>query len=89
MCPFANSCKRREVIEDKSIYHKNLMPVTYVTADVAGAIEAPVYAILKIAPEIDKITAPEGYKIEHWTASQPDDASQVRDEMGWRVAHHL
>ena len=37
-------------IEDKSIYHKNLMPVTYVTADVAGAIESPVYAILKLGP---------------------------------------
>ena len=32
-------------IEDKSIYHKNLMPVTYVTADIAGEIESPVYAI--------------------------------------------
>ena len=35
-------------IEDKSIYHKNLMPVTYVTADVAGVIESPVYAMLKL-----------------------------------------
>ncbi len=30
---------------ETAIYHKNLLPVTYVTADVAGAIEAPVYAI--------------------------------------------
>jgi multidrug efflux pump subunit AcrB len=35
-------------IADKSIYHKNLMPVTYVTADVAGAIDSPVYAILQM-----------------------------------------
>ena len=34
-------------VEDKSIYHKNLMPVTYVTADIAGAMESPVYAILE------------------------------------------
>ena len=40
------------VIEDKSIYHKNLMPVTYVTADVAGSMESPVYAILKLGPNI-------------------------------------
>ena len=26
-----------KVIEDKSIYHKKLMPVTYVTADIAGS----------------------------------------------------
>ena len=30
----------------QSIYHKNLMPVIYVTADVAGSEESPVYAIL-------------------------------------------
>src|SRR5207245_253555 len=33
---------------DKSIYHKNLMPVTYVIGDVAGVVESPVYAILKM-----------------------------------------
>ncbi len=33
-------------VASKSIYHKNLMPVTYVIADVAGAVESPVYAIL-------------------------------------------
>jgi hypothetical protein len=32
---------------DKSIYHKNLMPVTYVIGDVAGVVESPVYAILR------------------------------------------
>jgi Winged helix-turn helix len=52
------------VVEDKSIYHKNLLPVTYVTADIAGEIESPVYAVLKLGPEIDKIKIPEGYVIE-------------------------
>ena len=37
-----------KTITDKSIYHKNLMPVTYVIGDVAGVIESPVYAILKM-----------------------------------------
>jgi multidrug efflux pump subunit AcrB len=35
-------------IADKSIYHKNLMPVTYVIGDVAGVVESPVYAIFKM-----------------------------------------
>jgi len=35
-------------IEDKSIYHKNLMPVTYVTADICGRDREPVYAVLKL-----------------------------------------
>lgn len=40
---------------DKSIYHKNLMPVTYVIGDVAGAVESPVYAILKMNKALEKL----------------------------------
>jgi multidrug efflux pump subunit AcrB len=42
-------------ITDKSIYHKNLMPVTYVIGDVAGSIESPVYAILKMNKALRKL----------------------------------
>jgi multidrug efflux pump subunit AcrB len=47
-------------ITDKSIYHKNLMPVTYVIGDVAGSIESPVYAILKMNKELKKLDVSEG-----------------------------
>lgn len=40
--------KVEETITDHSIYHKNLQPVVYVTGDVGGAEESPVYAILKL-----------------------------------------
>ncbi|MEI6083495.1 MAG: efflux RND transporter permease subunit [Verrucomicrobiota bacterium] len=40
--------KVEEKITDHSIYHKNLQPVVYVTGDVGGAEESPVYAILKL-----------------------------------------
>jgi len=42
-------------ITDKSIYHKNLMPVTYVIGDVAGVVESPVYAILKMNQALGKL----------------------------------
>ncbi len=44
-------------ITDKSIYHKNLMPVTYVIGDVAGTVESPVYAILKMNEILRKLDA--------------------------------
>jgi multidrug efflux pump subunit AcrB len=44
-----------DTIEDKSIYHKNLMPVSYVIADVAGAIDSPVYAILQMNRAIQNL----------------------------------
>jgi multidrug efflux pump subunit AcrB len=49
----------RQTITDKSIYHKNLMPVTYVIGDVAGAVESPVYAILKMNQALAKLDARE------------------------------
>ena len=76
-----------KVIEDKSIYHKNLMPVTYVTADIAGEIESPVYAVLKLGPEIDKIKIPEGYQIEQHMAALPSDTS--RYSMKWDGEWHI
>jgi multidrug efflux pump subunit AcrB len=76
-----------KLIEDKSIYHKNLMPVTYVTADIAGEIESPVYAVLKIGPEIDKIKIPEGYQIEQHMAALPSDSE--RYSMKWDGEWHI
>jgi multidrug efflux pump subunit AcrB len=76
-----------KAIEDKSIYHKNLMPVTYVTADIAGEIESPVYAVLKLGPEIDKIKIPEGYQIEQHMAALPSDPG--RYSMKWDGEWHI
>jgi multidrug efflux pump subunit AcrB len=46
------------------IYRKNLRPVIYVTGDVAGEEESPVYAILKMKEAIGKLKFPAGYSIE-------------------------
>jgi multidrug efflux pump subunit AcrB len=77
----------REVVADKSIYHKNLLPVTYVTGDVAGAMESPVYAILKLGPEMDKFQAPGGYAIEQHMAALPTDAEHY--SMKWDGEWHI
>ncbi|HTZ20931.1 MAG TPA: efflux RND transporter permease subunit, partial [Opitutaceae bacterium] len=42
---------------ERNIYHKNLQNVTYVTADVAGVIESPVYAILKMNRALARLDA--------------------------------
>ncbi|MBI5085563.1 MAG: efflux RND transporter permease subunit [Acidobacteria bacterium] len=74
-------------VVEKSIYHKNLMPVTYVTADVAGVMESPVYAILKLGPEIAKLPVEGGYEIEQHTASQPFEDSKY--SMKWDGEWHI
>jgi multidrug efflux pump subunit AcrB len=80
-----------KVVEDKSIYHKNLMPVTYVTADIAGAMESPVYAILKLGPEIDKFQIPAGYKIEQHMAAMPTDPGRysMKWDGEWQITYEV
>ena len=48
LVPLRELVRVEHTIADKTIYHKNLMPVTYVIGDVAGTIESPVYAIAKM-----------------------------------------
>jgi len=72
---------------EPSIYHKNLMPVTYVTADVAGVMESPVYAILKLGPEIAKMPVEGGYEIKQYTAAQPFEDSKYA--MKWDGEWHI
>ncbi|MBX9599668.1 MAG: efflux RND transporter permease subunit [Bryobacteraceae bacterium] len=85
--PLSELTRVENLLEDKSIYHKNLMPVTYVTADVAGAMESPVYAILALGPKIAQIRIPEGYEVEQFTASQPEGES--RYAMKWDGEWHI
>jgi multidrug efflux pump subunit AcrB len=40
---------------ERNIYHKNLQNVIYVTGDVAGEVESPVYAILGMNGELAKL----------------------------------
>jgi multidrug efflux pump subunit AcrB len=72
---------------DRSIYHKNLMPVVYVIGEVAGAKESPVYAILELRKTIDAIQLPEGYRIAQHTAGLPD--SDRRFAMKWDGEWHI
>jgi len=76
-----------EETNDKSIYHKNLMPVVYVTGDVAGSIESPVYAILKLNHALDQLKLPEGYALGRFVARQPFLTEQY--SMKWDGEWHI
>jgi multidrug efflux pump subunit AcrB len=76
-----------KVDEDKSIYHKNLMPVVYVTADVAGVEESPVYGILKLNQAIDKLKLPDGSRLRKYVANLPFDNNKV--SMKWDGEWHI
>ena len=72
---------------EPSIYHKNLRRVVYVTGDVAGAEESPVYAILKMNKALDHLTLPAGYTLARYNASMPDSTDHY--SMKWDGEWHI
>ena len=74
-------------VEADSLYHKNLLPVTYVTGDLAGAAESPVYAILRMNEVISAIALPEGYSFEIYNTRQPFDTTKYA--MKWDGEWHI
>jgi multidrug efflux pump subunit AcrB len=72
---------------ERSIYHKNLRRVVYVTGDVAGAEESPVYAILKMNKDLDHLTLPAGYTLARYNASMPESTNHY--SMKWDGEWHI
>jgi multidrug efflux pump subunit AcrB len=72
---------------EPSIYHKNLRRVVYVTGDVAGAEESPVYAIMKMNKDLDHLTLPAGYTLARYNASMPEstDHYSMKWDGEWQI----
>lgn len=57
LVPLSELVRVEATVGERSLYRKNLMPVTYVTADVAGAVESPAYAMFGIDRAIRALDA--------------------------------
>ena len=73
---------------DTSVYRKNLQPVVYVTGDVAGGEESPVYAIMKMSDAIDGIRLPDGYAVKQYKGTSMPERTE-RFSMKWDGEWHI
>jgi len=91
MVPLGQLATVQEGTVDKNIYRKNLRDVVYVTADVAGAEESPVYAIGKLGDKIRALRLPERYKVEQFTAIQPPEAKKIAIKWDgeWHITYEV
>lgn len=85
--PLSQLVKSSHGTESKTLYRKNLKNVVYVVGDVAGVIEAPVYAILKMQKEIAALPTPDGSKVEILASRQPWSENNLG--MKWDGEWHI
>ena len=87
MIPISDLVKVRKDTLQKTIYRKDQKRVVYVTADLAGTLESPVYAILGMNEKLSKMKIPKGYKINELYMEQPTDESDftVKWDGEWQI----
>ncbi|VAX32895.1 Acriflavin resistance protein, partial [hydrothermal vent metagenome] len=76
---------------DTTIYHKNLRRVVYVTGDVAGKQESPVYAIMKMKERIRELKIPEGYELRQYFSEQPglQNTYSMKWDGEWQITYEV
>jgi multidrug efflux pump subunit AcrB len=78
-------------LEERPIYRKNLQRVIYVTADIAGGSESPVYAVLDLRKELDALAVARGVKLNQYFTRQPVSASEtaVKWDGEWHISYEV
>ncbi|WP_323682071.1 efflux RND transporter permease subunit, partial [Lamprobacter sp.] len=67
---------------EHSIYHKDLLPVVYVTANMAGEIDSPLYGLFSIAGQLDE-------DLSQWYTRQPENPYEpsIKWDGEWQVTY--
>ena len=73
--------------ENPAIFHKNLMPVSYVFGDLAGAIESPVYALNALNKKLDHIPGTDGQPAARLGLTHPENTENLI--MKWDGEWHI
>ncbi len=91
MVPLSELVKVKRTVDPKWIYHKNLLPVVYVTGEVSGREESPVYAILKMKKKIAQLKLPEGYSLNQRFTDEPfvDKKYQMKWDGEWQITYEV
>lgn len=78
-------------IQEKSISRKNQKRVVYVTADVAGKLESPVYAIMEMSDKLKDLKLPQGYKLNEEFTEQPFSESDysLKWDGEWQITYEV
>ena len=91
LVPLSEIVHVERVTQEGNIYHKNLKPVVYITSDVAGREESPVYDILKTRKAIESLKLPEGYALAQYWVDQPFSTEKysMKWDGEWQITYEV
>jgi multidrug efflux pump subunit AcrB len=75
---------------EKTVHHKDLLPVAYVLGDMAGSMDSPLYGMFRMRNRLAGMTLPEGGKLGEYFINQPLDryrAYALKWDGEWQVTY--
>jgi len=72
-----------------AIYHKDLLPLTYVTGDLAGNLDSPLYGMFDIYNQLMSTKVDQHYQLDQSLFSQPQDPYRysVKWDGEWQITY--
>ncbi len=74
LVPIRELVTLRDQLIEQPVYRKDLLPVNFVVADMAGALDSPLYGMFEMRGELAGIATPGGGTLQEYFIRQPDDA---------------
>ena len=79
-----------DVLREQPIFHKDLLPVNYVVADMAGKLDSPLYGMFSMRSAVAEIAVPGGGKLGEYFIQQPEDTQRgyaIKWDGEWQVTY--
>jgi multidrug efflux pump subunit AcrB len=90
LVPLSELLVKTETERERTIYHKDLLPVAYVFADMAGKLDSPLYGMFGMRSELGKLPLPAGNALGEYFISQPQDpyaGYAIKWDGEWQVTY--
>ena len=90
LVPVSELVEVRDTAREKTIYHKDLLPVVYVVGDMGGKLDSPLYGMFDIRSKINGMALKEGGTLGEWFIRQPTDpyaGYSVKWDGEWQVTY--
>ena len=73
MVPVSEVVEIKRTLREKVVYHKDLLPVVFVTGDMGGKLDSPLYGMFDIRNKLAGLTLPQGGTLGEYFIAQPKD----------------
>jgi multidrug efflux pump subunit AcrB len=90
LVPLSELVQVRNLERDRTIYHKDLLPLSYVIGDVSGKIDSPLYGMFAVRGALAGAQLPQGGRLGEYFINQPSDPYRgyaIKWDGEWQITY--